>query len=92
MLVDLASAAHEWAISHGHHTGTARSYGMWWMRAVICLGRNLAIAGALEAAYDLGWERGCVRASADATMEDLAASWISNTAGRPAPGTGGTTP
>lgn len=58
--------------------------------AIRCLGFCIASAGALEAAYDLGWERGCVRASADATMEDLAASWISNTAGRPAPGTGGT--
>ena len=64
--------------------------------AMVCLGRNLAIAGALSKAFDLGWSRGYEEGfdgtgdvwtgySAHEHRERIAREWIANTDGKAAP-------
>lgn len=58
-------------------------------RRVAHLGRNLAVAGALQRMFDLGWDRGhaCgdVSVSADEWLRAKREAWIPNTDGKAAP-------
>lgn len=59
-------------------------------RDLATLGRNLAIAGALNRSYDLGWERGHAEGDTAVSTTEwrrrIAAEWAPNVAGRTAPG------
>lgn len=89
MNLTMSYAAHDHAVMLGSGIAEARAFGMWWLKALGFLGRNLGMIGACDRAFWLGWERGYAQGDTlKSTVEwghDVAATWAPNVAGKAAP-------